>query len=60
MASRAGKAVRTRTKQSARELKSAVESLAEAARTLAKKHGTTRSVTIVKGKTTSRDKPRKI
>lgn len=60
MASRASKAVRTQVKRTARELKAAVKGVAAAAREVAKQEGATKSVTIVKGRTTSKDKPTRI
>jgi hypothetical protein len=60
MASRTSKAVRAQVKKSARSLKTAVAGVAAAAREVAKKEGATKSVTIVKGVTTSKDKPTRI
>lgn len=47
-------------RNAARDLKRAVQDLGERARRVAKKAGVTKTVTIYKGVTTSRDKPRKV
>ena len=60
MASRVSKVARAKAKGAARDLKAIVKDVAEAARAVAKKHGVTRSVTIVKGQTVSKDKPTRI
>ena len=60
MASRTSKTVRAQVRKSARTLKAVVKGVAAAAREVAKKEGATRSVTIVKGVTTSKDKPTRI
>lgn len=43
-----------------KQLKAVVKDIAEAARSVAKKHGAKRSVTIVRGQTLSHDKPTRI
>lgn len=60
MASRASKTARAHAKDVAKDLKALIEGVGEAARTVAKKHGATNSVTIVQGQTISKDKPTKI
>ena len=60
MASRASKTARTRAKGAAKDLRQLIEGVGVAARKVAKKHGATRSVTIVKGRTISKDKPTKV
>ncbi len=60
MASRVSRTVRAQAKGAAKDLKAIVKDVAEAARDVAKKHGVKRSVTIVKGQTTSKDQPRRI
>jgi hypothetical protein len=60
MASRVSKVARAKVKGAARDLKAVVKDVAEAARAVANKHGVTRSVTIVKGQTISKDKPTRV
>lgn len=58
--SRSSKATRAKAKRAADELKAVVKDVAAAARTVAKRHGTKKSVTITKGVTTSKDQPNRI
>jgi hypothetical protein len=48
------------TRKAARELKAAMKQLGEQARRVAKKAGATKTVTIYKGVTISKDKPAKV
>jgi hypothetical protein len=60
MTSRASKTVRAGAKGAAKDLKALIKGVGAAAREVAKKHGATKSVTIVKGQTISKDQPTRI
>lgn len=52
--------MRGHVRKAANELKAAVKSLGEDARSVARKAGTVKTVTIYKGVTVSKDKPTRI
>lgn len=60
MAARPSSAARSKARQAAGELKDLVKAIGKQARAVAEKHGATKSVTIIRGVTTSKDRPTRI